>query len=127
MMKLTNNIPEEQACDVGDSMDTTNTTIKDICEICDSIKSILMEKNRKYGDSAINPIRVFSKASNIEQILVRIDDKISRLRTQAIDEDEDVLTDLIGYFVLLKVAIKQNKEKQLSTTDPQAESITEKA
>jgi hypothetical protein len=79
----------------------------DIATICDQIKELLLEKNRKYGDSALNPVRVFSNASPLEQIRVRLDDKLSRLRNQQDDEDEDVLTDLIGYLVLYKVALKR--------------------
>jgi hypothetical protein len=81
----------------------------DIATICDQLKELLLEKNRKYGDSALNPVRVFSKASPIEQIKVRLDDKLSRLRNQQEDEDEDVLTDLIGYIVLYKVALMQQR------------------
>lgn len=65
---------------------------------------MLIEKNRKYGDSALNPARIFSKASNIEQIKVRIDDKLNRIKNAQDDEDEDVVMDLIGYLVLLKIA-----------------------
>lgn len=83
---------------------TIAQTQVDIAETCDSIKELLLEKNRKYGDSALNPVRVFSKSDSIEQIRVRIDDKLSRLRNQQQDEDEDVINDLIGYLVLLKVA-----------------------
>jgi hypothetical protein len=79
-------------------------TQTDISIICDEIKELLLEKNRKYGDSALNPVRVFSKASPLEQLKVRIDDKLSRLRNEQDDEDEDVITDLIGYLVLYKVA-----------------------
>ena len=79
-----------------------------IAEVCDEIKELLIEKNRKYGDSAINPIRILSKSSNTEQILVRIDDKLNRIKNMQSDEDEDVITDLIGYLVLYKVAKKLN-------------------
>jgi hypothetical protein len=75
-----------------------------ITEVCDDIKSLLLEKNRKYGNSAVKPVRIFSKADNVEQIKVRIDDKINRLMNQQTDEDEDVISDLIGYFILYKVA-----------------------
>jgi len=81
----------------------------DIATVCDEIKEMLLSKNRKYGDSALNPVRVFSKSDNIEQIKVRIDDKLSRLRNQQQDEDEDVINDLIGYLVLLKVAQMQER------------------
>lgn len=72
--------------------------------VLESIRELILEKNRKYGDSAMNPIRIFSKASNLEQIRVRIDDKLSRLKNQQPDEDEDVVTDLLGYLILYKVA-----------------------
>ena len=62
----------------------------------------LIDKNRKYGNSALDPVRIFSKAGTREQLLVRIDDKLSRWSTAA-DEDEDVLKDLIGYLILLRV------------------------
>ena len=35
-----------------------------IAETCDEIKELLLDKNRKYGDSAVNPIRILSKSSN---------------------------------------------------------------
>jgi len=68
------------------------------------IKNMLMQKNIKYGDSALNPIRVFSKANPTEQLLVRIDDKLSRLKNASNNEDEDVLQDLIGYLLILRIA-----------------------
>jgi hypothetical protein len=83
----------------------TNTQLV-IAKVCDEIKELLIDKNRKYGDSAINPIRILSKSSNTEQILVRIDDKLNRIKNMQSDEDEDVITDLIGYLVLYKVAKK---------------------
>ena len=60
-----------------------------IAETCDEIKELLLDKNRKYGDSAVNPIRILSKSSNTEQILVRIDDKLNRIKNAQSDEDED--------------------------------------
>lgn len=75
-----------------------------ITEECDALKNMLIEKNRKYGDSALNPKRIFSRSSAVEQIKVRIDDKLSRLSNQQPDEDEDVVSDLLGYLILLKVA-----------------------
>ena len=75
-----------------------------IAEVCDSIKELLLEKNRKYGNSALNPCRVFSKADSVEQLKVRIDDKLNRIKNEQNDEDEDVVKDLIGYLVLLIIA-----------------------
>ena len=82
-----------------------------IAKICDDIRDLLLRKNQAYGNSALEPIRVFSKASSCEQILVRIDDKLNRIKQGAniLSEDEDVLQDLIGYLILLKVW-KENTE-----------------
>jgi hypothetical protein len=81
----------------------------DIATTCDALKELLLEKNRRYGDSALDPVRIFSRSDTLEQIRVRIDDKLSRLRNQQHDEDEDVITDLIGYLVLFKVALMQQR------------------
>lgn len=82
------------------SLDTQNN----ISQVCDEIKNMLIEKNKSYGDSAINPVRIFSKADSVEQIKVRIDDKISRIsRGKEFYGDNDI-DDLIGYLVLLKVS-----------------------
>jgi hypothetical protein len=74
-----------------------------IAATCDRTKAMLLEKNRAYGNSALDPVRIFSKADPVEQLLVRIDDKLSRI-VRGDAAGEDVLDDLIGYFVLLKVA-----------------------
>jgi hypothetical protein len=81
----------------------------DIATVCDELKELLLDKNRKYGDSALNPVRIFSQASTVEQLKVRMDDKLSRLRNAQADEDEDPVTDLIGYLVLYRVAIMQQR------------------
>jgi len=88
-----------------------NKTSQDkIVETCDAVKEMLLQKNRKYGDSALKPIRIFSQADSIEQIKVRIDDKINRLMNQQNDEDEDVVFDLAGYLILLLIAMKDARQ-----------------
>jgi hypothetical protein len=77
---------------------------------CHELKWMLIEKNRKYGNSALSPLRVFSKASTEEQILVRLDDKLNRIRNRQNDEDEDVFMDLAGYLILLMVAKDKQKK-----------------
>lgn len=74
---------------------------------CDNIKRVLLEKNSKYGDSALNPVRVFSKSDALEQIKVRLDDKLSRINNN-VEDDEDVTLDLLGYLILYRIA-KRNK------------------
>ena len=86
-----------------------------ISAICDDIKELLIHKNRKYGNSALKPCRVFSKSSAVEQLLVRIDDKLNRIMQGAglLAEDEDVVNDLIGYLVLLKIGMNDEKNKEV--------------
>jgi hypothetical protein len=79
-------------------------TQQEIAEECNAIAEMLCEKNRKYGDSALNPVRVFSRCDALEQINVRIDDKLSRLRSAQGDDMEDAEMDLIGYLILKRIA-----------------------
>lgn len=76
------------------------TTADRITQVCDDVKQMLLDKNAAYGDSASNPLRVFSKADKLEAIRVRIDDKLSRIsRGQGYPGDNDV-RDLVGYLLL---------------------------
>lgn len=79
-------------------------------EECDKIKTLLLQKNKAYGNSALEPLRIFSKSDSIEQINVRLDDKLSRLlrgSLENVENDiamEDVESDIVGYIILKKVA-----------------------
>jgi hypothetical protein len=102
--ELMNREPTDGVADVIDEPEPAQVAI---AEVCDEIKELLLEKNRAYGNSALDPVRIFSKADTCEQINVRIDDKLSRLiRGQA--AGEDVEFDLIGYLVLKRVWRKLN-------------------
>jgi len=79
-------------------------TQQEIVEECNAIAEMLCEKNRKYGDSALHPVRVFSKCNALEQINVRLDDKLSRLQSAQGDDTEDAEMDLIGYLILKRIA-----------------------
>jgi len=76
-----------------------------ITQVCNEIRELLLRKNTKYGNSALEPSRIFSKADAVEQIKVRIDDKLTRIRNSGLDGAEDTLLDLIGYLILLRVAL----------------------
>ena len=91
---------------------TMTKTQEEIALVCEDIKELVLYKNKQYGDSALNPCRIFSKANAVEQILVRIDDKINRIQQGAglLGEDEDVIQDLIGYLILLKIAFKRQQK-----------------
>lgn len=80
-----------------------------IARECDRIKAFLVEKNLAYGNSALEPVRIFSSASTVEQLLVRIDDKLSRMENGFEHGSDDTTLDLIGYLILLRIAL--NKEE----------------
>ncbi len=72
--------------------------------ILEEIRDLLIAKNQKYGNSALEPLGVFSQLSAKEGLLVRIDDKLKRIKNGSLEkDDEDVINDLIGYLVLLKI------------------------
>ena len=91
-------------------MDKANHTAEMIKRECDMICEMLLMKNRSYGNSALDPVRIFSSADSDEQIRVRIDDKLSRIQRGS-NAGEDVVIDLIGYLILLRV--KQRMGEQL--------------
>lgn len=69
------------------------------------ISNFLLEKNKAYGNSALEPVRIFSKASKVEQLYVRMDDKLSRIKRGQAD-NEDVFQDLLGYLIIERLAKK---------------------
>jgi len=82
-----------------------------IAEECENLARLLLAKNRAYGNSALDPVRIFSKADTIEQIKVRLDDKLSRL-SRGESAGEDVEQDLLGYLILLRVARRRATERE---------------
>lgn len=81
-----------------------------ITEVSTEVTNLLLEKNAAYGDSALNPVGIFSKGDAVESLCARIDDKLMRIKSKGItDATEDTVQDLIGYLILLKIAIKQKE------------------
>jgi hypothetical protein len=77
------------------------------------IRELLVSKNLKYGNSALEPLGVFSKLSAKEGLLVRIDDKLKRIKNGSLEkDDEDVINDLVGYLVLLKIQAQEERYKR---------------
>jgi len=81
------------------------TTIELIDKECENVKQLLIAKNKAYGNSFQHPINVFSRSTPEEQINIRIDDKINRIKNgqdkEAVPEDTEL--DLIGYLILKRV------------------------
>lgn len=83
----------------------------DVSEVLIEIKDLLISKNQKYGNSALEPLGVFSQLSPEEGLFVRIDDKLKRIKNGSLQkDDEDVINDLIGYLVLLKILTREKSE-----------------
>jgi hypothetical protein len=81
------------------------TTIELIDRECENIKALLIAKNKAYGNSFAEPINIFCQLSAEDQINVRIDDKLNRIK-KGQDTDlvpEDTIIDLIGYLILKRV------------------------
>ena len=90
---------------------TLTAVQREITNVCKEVETLLIAKNQAYGNSALVPIRVFSKADTMEQLKVRIDDKLSRMKSSPTAFGEDVVLDLLGYLVLLRIAQKMNNGK----------------
>lgn len=92
----------------GMKVDHNHDMALQIRTACDSIKELLVSKNKDYGDSALNPANVFAKGSAVDNLCARIDDKIMRIANRGLNKNTlDTVDDLIGYLVLLKIALKK--------------------
>lgn len=81
------------------------STAERIHDKCMDLRGLLLSKNLRYGDSALTPIRIFSQADPVEQLRVRVDDKLSRIARGNLNlDDEDTIMDLAGYLILLLIA-----------------------
>tara|TARA_R110002012_G_scaffold23069_1_gene78784 strand:+ start:1708 stop:2079 length:372 start_codon:yes stop_codon:yes gene_type:complete len=75
------------------------------------ITDLLKSKNKAYGNSALEPANIFSQADAIDSLSARIDDKLMRIKNKGIyDATEDTVCDLVGYLLLLLMAI-EDKDK----------------
>jgi len=91
-----------------------NLTTKDkIRAVGTEVIELLIEKNESYGDSALEPAGIFAKGNAIDNLASRIDDKLMRIKTQGFQGyGEDNVKDLIGYLILLKIAIQDEEEDE---------------
>ena len=79
-----------------------------LLEVTREITDLLMQKNKAYGNTALNPTNIFSKLNATEAICARLDDKIARIKNKGInDKTEDTVDDLIGYLLLLKMSMNE--------------------
>jgi hypothetical protein len=76
---------------------------------CIEITNLLLKKNIAYGNSALNPIQIFAKIPPGDQIDVRIDDKLNRIKNGSSYAGDNDILDLVGYLVLKLVDNKDTK------------------
>ena len=96
------------------------TSADKIREIANGVRDLLLEKNAAYGDSALKPANIFAKGSAVENLACRIDDKLMRIKNRGITADtEDTIQDLIGYLILLKIAIENERTQPTSHDLPE--------
>lgn len=85
---------------------TGKDTIFRISEITDAMKDLLMYKNTKYGDSALKPKNIFYKGDSTNSILIRLDDKLGRVKNNTEEKPRmNDVCDIIGYCTLLLISM----------------------
>ena len=86
------------------------STQQKIAELTNAMRDLLLYKNQKYGDSALHPKRIFHKGNAVSSILIRLDDKLSRVmeNNDQLPRVNDV-ADIIGYCTLLLIGMGVEK------------------
>ncbi len=93
--------------------ETSATRIKEVFE---AMRDLVLEKNKRYGDAALKPRRMFSKLDSNESIKVRLDDKLARIENSDNLRTNDIC-DLLGYLGLLLVAKGVDKKMIMDLID----------
>jgi len=105
-----NNVEPLVQCTIPSWVETS-TNSDDFADKLDKVSSevvaLLKSKNKAYGNTALDPVQIFSRLDATEAICARIDDKIMRIKNKGInDQTEDTVDDLIGYLLLLKMSMQ---------------------
>ena len=78
----------------------------EVAEVFKGMSELIREKNKRYGNSIMEPLGIFNshvKETNTESLnglLIRLDDKLKRIRNSDVLRKNDV-SDLIGYLGFL--------------------------
>lgn len=96
---------------MSNGLEEAKQAITEVCEALktspaigraiDAFRDFLLDKNEAYGNSIYEPVRVFTSASIDSLILVRLNDKATRL-LKGESGGEDSFDDLLGYLILRK-------------------------
>lgn len=100
------NISEDIASRINRLYRELPPTQQKIHEIMGAMTDLLLYKNQKYGDSAINPKKIFYKGDSTNSILIRLDDKIGRVMSNTEEKPRvNDVCDIIGYCTLLLISM----------------------
>ena len=83
-------------------------TSSKINEVYSSMSRLVEEKNKRYGNSVMEPLGIFNShvteknTESLNGILIRLDDKLKRIKNSDVLRKNDV-SDLIGYLAFLCV------------------------
>jgi hypothetical protein len=113
-------VPHNEECTCEKCVPRATEIERVIAEVCNNLKKMLWQKNKAYGNSALEPIRVFAPEVKEDALIrARMDDKLARIRnmngrTELREEEEDAYMDLAGYIVLLRVQrlLQESKPKK---------------
>lgn len=81
----------------------------DITRVFDSMRDLVLEKNKRYGDSALSPLCIFATPERMadpsitqaqKSIYIRLDDKLSRIANSTGAPKKNDLADSMGYISL---------------------------
>lgn len=72
------------------------------------VGAMLLAKNRRYANSVVENVGIFSNANPLEAMRIRMDDKLRRIQQShsAEGDTEDAMLDLIGYLILYRAATR---------------------
>lgn len=89
-----------------------------INKVISDLGQFLLEKNKRYGNSVMEPLGIFSKhiSANAPQsynaVLARLDDKLNRIKNSNELRANDIV-DLWGYLVFLIMHLDPDLEAML--------------
>ena len=89
-----------------------------IAKLCNAMRDLLLEKNKRYGDAALSPMNVFSQLNSTGSIKVRLDDKLKRIQNRKTDNpNPNDVCDIIGYCFLLLISLGVTEDLILKQID----------
>jgi len=105
IQRLQQLLDEEEAYRIDEIFDEKSDSEFQIKEVTNQLQQLLIKKNRAYGNSALEPLNIFSQQNAVDSLCARLDDKLSRIKNKGLnDKTEDTLFDLAGYLILLIIA-----------------------